>query len=531
MDVIEKAIRGAFEKGNAEDKAFRERVYRSAFAALDRALQANPNVTVETAINRRKALQAKVTQIEFEFIPASPLASPRTVPPGEALMPHAPGRAPAAPPAPEPVVSVTAGVTPPPPPAPPPIVVTRSEPAVTAEPDPVPPSSGPVPPPEGGAESRRTEPPDLFPSAAPSGPAAAAPSVTAAAAEGTGEAAPPVVLEDDTAGPAAAAPEIDVSGAAPTAAGPEPQLTSEPEIFPPGAVDPVPAPAPPAAEPVGSRAGRDPVLDIMPEVVRAADGPAAAASPEVLVGDDSVAPAPPAAERGPPPVAVDPDAEVMRERRRPYAAMFLAVTLVTAGAIGLWWANETGLLKSAAQRDTKVPNPPAQLDSEDFIPEDQEPVQAPVKQGDAAALKNWVPVFTPANVEAVSAPSGTSAEVVEGEDGQVLRVRAGKEGQAVLFDVGQDVLEKIAGKHAIFDIVARAEEGHETEMSVTCNFGDLGDCGRKRYAVGHERAEFLFELQVPAGKPGAAGTIAVNSDVSNQGKAVDLFEIRVSTDE
>jgi hypothetical protein len=66
---------------------------------------------------------------------------------------------------------------------------------------------------------------------------------------------------------------------------------------------------------------------------------------------------------------------------------------------------------------------------------------------------------------------------------------------------------------------------------VTCNFGDLGDCGRKRYAVGHERAEFLFELQVPAGKPGAAGTIAVNSDVSNQGKAVDLFEIRVSTDE
>ncbi|TIT51293.1 MAG: hypothetical protein E5W72_11680, partial [Mesorhizobium sp.] len=38
LDAIEKAIRNAFEKGNAEDRTFRERVYRSAFAALDRAL-------------------------------------------------------------------------------------------------------------------------------------------------------------------------------------------------------------------------------------------------------------------------------------------------------------------------------------------------------------------------------------------------------------------------------------------------------------------------------------------------------------
>ncbi len=70
MDVIEKAIRGAFEKGDADSRTFRERVYRSAFAALDRALQANPGVTVETAISRRKALQAKITEIEQEYIPA-----------------------------------------------------------------------------------------------------------------------------------------------------------------------------------------------------------------------------------------------------------------------------------------------------------------------------------------------------------------------------------------------------------------------------------------------------------------------------
>ena len=72
MDAIEKAIRNALEKGDAEDRAFREKVYRSAFAALERALQANPSVTVETAIRRRKGLQAKITEIEAEFLPAVP---------------------------------------------------------------------------------------------------------------------------------------------------------------------------------------------------------------------------------------------------------------------------------------------------------------------------------------------------------------------------------------------------------------------------------------------------------------------------
>ena len=76
MDPIEKAIRNAFEKGNADDRAFRERVYRSAFAALDRALQANPGVTVEAAIRRRKAMQAKISEIESEFLPAVDSVAP-----------------------------------------------------------------------------------------------------------------------------------------------------------------------------------------------------------------------------------------------------------------------------------------------------------------------------------------------------------------------------------------------------------------------------------------------------------------------
>jgi hypothetical protein len=91
------------------------------------------------------------------------------------------------------------------------------------------------------------------------------------------------------------------------------------------------------------------------------------------------------------------------------------------------------------------------------------------------------------------------------------------------------VLERLAGKRVVFAVVARAEEGKETQMSISCNFGELGGCGRKRYAVGYARGDFLFEVEFPAKQPGAAGTIAIVSDVGGEGKAVDVYEIKAAS--
>ena len=104
-------------------------------------------------------------------------------------------------------------------------------------------------------------------------------------------------------------------------------------------------------------------------------------------------------------------------------------------------------------------------------------------------------------------------------------------GSAIVFDVAKGVLEQVAGKHAVFDIVTRAEEGKSTQISVDCNFGELGDCGRKRYEVGYEKGEFLFDIELPNKAPGAEGTIAINSDIDNGGKAIDVYEIKVSIGE
>jgi hypothetical protein len=405
LDAIEKAIRNAFDKGNAEDRAFREKVYRSAFAALDRALQANPSLTVEAAINRRKAMQATITEIESEFQPAASAAR-----------------------------------------------------------------------------------------------AALAPVAGIAAERAAGG---------------------DVA--------PEPRVDGAPERAASAAPEPVAA----------DRAGGEPTSDVSVEPERREAGAASAGAPEVSL-DWRVEPrdAPPTPDisgaraptlAGDTAAEVAPDRDERRARRRlPFAQLFLAATVLAAIGIGGWWAFQTGLLKTPAERDTTVPNPPATVESEDFIPEAEAP---PLLPGQADAERDWITVFSPENATQVAAPADTSAEVMEDDSGSFLRIRSGESGSAVVFDIGQGILEQVAGKKATFDIVARAEEGQETEMSVDCNFGELGDCGRKRYAVGYQRGDYLFELDFPDASPGSGGTIAINSDFSNQGKAVDIYEIRVSVAE
>ncbi len=389
LDPIEKAIRNALAKGDAEDRAFREKVYRSAFAALERATQSQPELTVETAINRRRSLQAKVTSIESEYIPA--------------LQPE--------------------------------------------------PETSPV-------ESEEVS------------------------LQG--------MARNDDVAPDAAVPDVVHDGQ-------------------------TPGPAEPVAPPIR--------LETSPAFGQNA---ATRREPEVDVGVAAVSRPGPAgkARTANASVSADRDETRSRPRRGPFAAMFIAVTLFAAVAMAGWWAFQVGLFKLPSEIDTSVPNPPKVVDGEDFNPEEATPGLS--EPGKADDLRNWITVFSPSDASSVNAPSGATAQVSNDESGNFLRIRSGPSGSAVIFDVGQGILEQLAGGKAVFDIVARSEGGKQTEISISCDFGELGDCGRKRYVVGYERAEYLFDVEFPPGRPGAGGSIAINSDFANSGNAVDIYQIRVS---
>lgn len=205
--------------------------------------------------------------------------------------------------------------------------------------------------------------------------------------------------------------------------------------------------------------------------------------------------------------------------------LFILATVVAAIGFGIWWAIDTGLFKSASERDTSVPNPPANTGEEDFTPKD---AGAPQKPGDADAAREWITIFSPKDPTSVQAGAGASAEVIGGADSQALRIVSSTAESTVSFDVGEGVLERLSGQKAVFDIVARSLDGQPTQISVTCDFAAFGNCGRKRYEVGYETGEFLFEIQFPQSAPGGGGTIAVVSDVANGGKALDIVQIRAA---
>lgn len=205
--------------------------------------------------------------------------------------------------------------------------------------------------------------------------------------------------------------------------------------------------------------------------------------------------------------------------------LFILVTVLAAVGFGIWWAIDTGLFKSASERDTSVPNPPANTGEEDFTPKD---AGAPQKPGDADATREWITIFSPKDPTSVQAGAGASAEVIGGADSQALRIVSSTAESTVSFDVGEGVLERLSGQKAVFDIVARSLDGQPTQISVTCDFAAYGNCGRKRYEVSYETGEFLFEIQFPKSAPGGGGTITVVSDVANGGKALDIVQIKAA---
>lgn len=352
MDAVERAIRSALERGNQDDRAFRERVYRSAHAALERALSTNTRITPEEAERRRAAFRAKVTEIEQEFIPA--------------------------------VADI----------------------------------------------------------------------------------------------PAAPEPDIDL-----------PVEADAPEIAPQSRV----APRVPSD-------GGD--LGVVPErgTVRPGGFP-----------DDAIVGAAEARPQG-----------GRRGGRRLMAWAFLVVTLVVALVIGGWFASD---LLSPRQGGS-VPNPPVSLEDEDFQPDGAPPTGLLEDDSD----REWITLFSPDDPTSVNAPGGTVAEVVQDDEGPLMRIRSTSNGAAVAFDVGPGALEQIAGRSAVFSIGARAEEGQETQISISCDFGALGDCGRRRYLVGYERGDYLFEVELPRGTVTGPGIIAINPDVAGSGKALDIYDIRVSAE-
>lgn len=217
----------------------------------------------------------------------------------------------------------------------------------------------------------------------------------------------------------------------------------------------------------------------------------------------------------------------VRKKRRPFFSLLLVIaTLLAAFGAAAWWVQSSGLLKSAAERDTGVANPPAQLQPDSF---DGNAGPKPLA-GQAGFTGDWVPAYTPGDARSVETRGSARVEIVNDDTGQAARITSTTADQngEVLIPIPAAVLGQMAGKTSTLALTVKSANGKPTQFYVECEFSTLGSCERHRFNAADERIDMLFQVtfsQTMA--PTTPGHLVINSDVSGGGNALDLFSVRV----
>ena len=227
-------------------------------------------------------------------------------------------------------------------------------------------------------------------------------------------------------------------------------------------------------------------------------------------------------------LAFRPEGAVGRRKRRGlFARLFIYVTLLAFIGFGAWWVYSSGLLLSPEQRDTSVPNPPAQVQAEDF--NGAEP--APSLSAGRGFSDDWVEIFNAERGSSgISAGPRATVENITTPAGKAIKMtsRSVSQDGAVSIEVPVEVMRDMAGKSSTISITLQSSSDRQTQVSVACDFATLGDCSRHRFTATAERADMLLNATFERSlAPNAPGKVFINSDIDGDSRPVNLYSVRI----
>jgi hypothetical protein len=215
-----------------------------------------------------------------------------------------------------------------------------------------------------------------------------------------------------------------------------------------------------------------------------------------------------------------------RKRRGFFSRLFVFAVLLAAVGTGGWWVVTSGVLKSVAQRDTSVPNPPPAVASEDFSGKTEGQSFDPQARFSDA----WVEIFRPEQISAIKPGSNATIEPVSLVSGPAVRItsKSADDKGSVSIPVPAAILRELAGKTSTVAITMQSATDKASQISVQCDFTTLGDCARHRFSAPPEKNDALFPITFERTlAPNAPGLIVLNSDLDGRGQGLYLYSIRV----
>jgi hypothetical protein len=231
-------------------------------------------------------------------------------------------------------------------------------------------------------------------------------------------------------------------------------------------------------------------------------------------------------------------AAARRKPRKFFSRLLVWCVLLAFIGMGAWWAHTSGLLMTAAERDTSVANPPASTAPEDFDGADENDEAAASGNGPAPATIDpqnsfsaaWIEVFTPSDASKIVKGSQSRTENVAESDGPAIRLvsQSGDRDGNVGISVPADVLQQLAGKSSTIAITLQSTSDEPTQITVECDFQSLGDCARHRFTVTREKSDVLLQVRFDRSMaPNSAGTLLINSDLDGKARGVNLYAVRI----
>jgi hypothetical protein len=86
----------------------------------------------------------------------------------------------------------------------------------------------------------------------------------------------------------------------------------------------------------------------------------------------------------------------------------------------------------------------------------------------------------------------------------------------------------MAGKSSTIAVTLQSSSDRQTQLSISCDFGSLGNCSRHRFTATPERADMLINVTFNRTlAPNSPGRILINSDIDGSGRPVNLYSARI----
>jgi len=214
--------------------------------------------------------------------------------------------------------------------------------------------------------------------------------------------------------------------------------------------------------------------------------------------------------------------------RGPFAVLVAGVVLTALLVMGVIWVVVTGAFVSEEARDTAVRNPPPVLREESFVGTEQPASDGAQAFGNGAGSGDWIVLFSPADPTTLRLAGGATASIQSDPFGAYARLTTPSADSVVRIDVPAGTLQRIAGRSAEVSLRARTDDSNPAQISVTCDLGPLGDCGRRRFNLGPAETEYLFRFELPDARPPfQAGSLDITTGLGELNSPIRLIGVSI----